>query len=478
MLKFLALSTLYHLLISISKGNSYVFDSLSHLKDLVQLETELGDRLKTYVEKQHENFETLKEFAALVRESNNLVKIHGTDYLNNPVNQFAIIKRFFKGWKQVESLLTEGDEYTALLDSLEANKKRFPSDDGNDLMGAIAAIFRIQHTYNITAQTFVNGKLPGCPAASKLTADDCFELGTAAYGSEQYTRAREWLEEADRILKEEHQETATSRIEVLEYLSWLQYATGDTKAALNSSLELLRIDPRHKSVRESIEHYSKAVKHGEPELSYPQIKANEQRLNIEYFVNSDYSKLCRGEPIKVRHFQVMSAKSYHCWYDNRGDARLLLKPNKVEQVNDDPRVVIFRGLVTDRETARIKQIASPMLNRATVYNIDTGVLEYADYRVSKSAWLEDHLDETIATVNKRIAMVTGLDVQTAEKLQIANYGMGGQYEQHTDHGEPDSPLANDPLGNRIATLLIYLNDVALGGATVFLKAGVHVPPTK
>ncbi|XP_048590324.1 prolyl 4-hydroxylase subunit alpha-1 isoform X4 [Nematostella vectensis] len=340
-------------------------------------------------------------------------------------------------------------------------------------MGAIAAIFRIQHTYNITAHTFVNGKLPGCPAPSKLTADDCFELGTAAYGGEQYARAREWLEEADRILKEEHQETATSRIEVLEYLSWLQYATGDTKAALNSSLELLRIDPRHKSVRESIEHYSKAVKHGEPELSYPQIKANEQRLNIEYFVNSDYSKLCRGEPIKV-----MSAKSYHCWYDNRGDARLLLKPNKVEQVNDDPRVVIFRGLVTDRETARIKQIASPMLNRATVYNIDTGVLEYADYRVSKSAWLEDHLDETIATVNKRIAMVTGLDVQTAEKLQIANYGMGGQYEQHTDHGEPDSPLANDPLGNRIATLLIYLNDVALGGATVFLKAGVHVPPTK
>ena len=32
----------------------------------------------------------------------------------------------------------------------------------------------------------------------------------------------------------------------------------------------------------------------------------------------------------------------------------------------------------------------------------------------------------------RVADVTGLNMETSEELQVANYGMGGHYEPHFD----------------------------------------------
>ena len=54
----------------------------------------------------------------------------------------------------------------------------------------------------------------------------------------------------------------------------------------------------------------------------------------------------------------------------------------------------------------------------------------------------------------------------AEQFQVLNYGMGGEYKPH-----------NDGMG-RIATFMIYLNDVKEGGATVFTRAGVTVKPRR
>ncbi|MEQ2204652.1 Prolyl 4-hydroxylase, alpha polypeptide, partial [Xenoophorus captivus] len=100
------------------------------------------------------------------------------------------------------------------------------------------------------------------------------------------------------------------------------------------------------------------------------------------------------------------------------------------------------------------------LARATVRDPKTGVLTTANYRVSKSAWLEGEEDPVIDRVNQRIEDITGLTVQTAELLQVANYGVGGQYEPHFDFSRRpfDSNLKVD--GNRLATFLNYVsNDV-------------------
>lgn len=50
-----------------------------------------------------------------------------------------------------------------------------------------------------------------------------------------------------------------------------------------------------------------------------------------------------------------------------------------------------------------------------------------------SFWLPNDFNELTETINKRIEMVTGLNLDHAEELQVANYGLGGHYAPHYDH---------------------------------------------
>ena len=90
-------------------------------------------------------------------------------------------------------------------------------------------------------------------------------------------------------------------------------------------------------------------------------------------------------------------------------------------------------------------------------------------------------------MRKWMEIATGLILgpeTAAEYFQIANYGIGGLYKTHTDNViHPDVPHEQqDPwnlyVGDRIATLMVYLTDVEAGGATVFPRAGVTCWPRK
>lgn len=70
--------------------------------------------------------------------------------------------------------------------------------------------------------------------------------------------------------------------------------------------------------------------------------------------------------------------------------------------------------------------------RATVQNYKTGALEIANYRISKSAWLQEHEHKHVAAVSRRVEHMTSMTVDTAEELQVVNYGIGGHYEPHFD----------------------------------------------
>ena len=83
-------------------------------------------------------------------------------------------------------------------------------------------------------------------------------------------------------------------------------------------------------------------------------------------------------------------------------------------------------------------------------------------------------------IYKRISDVTGLDIETAEGLQVASYSIGGHYRTHYDFffGEDLKKYITAWERNRIATWLFYASDVELGGATVFPLAEAIVFPKK
>ena len=62
-------------------------------------------------------------------------------------------------------------------------------------------------------------------------------------------------------------------------------------------------------------------------------------------------------------------------------------------------------------------------------------------------------------------------------MQVANYGLGGQYDTHIDpHGYWEGRAGNrqfEVTGDRLATIMVYLQSIQAGGATAFPNTGLR-----
>lgn len=73
----------------------------------------------------------------------------------------------------------------------------------------------------------------------------------------------------------------------------------------------------------------------------------------------------------------------------------------------------------------------------------------------------------------KIKSLTNVPLVNYEEPQIVRYEFGQQFTWHYDY--IPQPL-QDSSGNRVATVLVYLNDVANGGATCFQDLNIQVKP--
>lgn len=108
-----------------------------------------------------------------------------------------------------------------------------------------------------------------------------------------------------------------------------------------------------------------------------------------------------------------------------------------------------------------------MLIRSQTFSADTAA------KRTSSTWYLKYADvpEFIFKANKLL----GKPITTFEEPQVVRYEMGQQFSFHYD-AIPKSML--DSSGQRVATLLVYLNDVKNGGATVFKDLNIQVRPKK
>jgi prolyl 4-hydroxylase len=72
--------------------------------------------------------------------------------------------------------------------------------------------------------------------------------------------------------------------------------------------------------------------------------------------------------------------------------------------------------------------------------------------------LDDTEHKHIQAISLRVEDMTRMTVDTAEQLQVVNYGVGGHYEPHYDflRKNEESGLPSFQLGNRVATVLFYV----------------------
>lgn len=119
--------------------------------------------------------------------------------------------------------------------------------------------------------------------------------------------------------------------------------------------------------------------------------------------------------------------------------------------------------------------------QSTVVNRETGVGVLSDVRTSSGSFYRIGENKVVSYVEGVLSALFRFPVENGEGLQILRYEKGQHYKPHHDYFDEKAPGSHVQLkrgGQRIATILVYLNDVEAGGATVFPDVGLEVYPKK
>lgn len=146
-----------------------------------------------------------------------------------------------------------------------------------------------------------------------------------------------------------------------------------------------------------------------------------------------------------------------------------------------PVVVTLAGVLSEEECERLIGLATPRLQRSTVTDPRTGTTTAADYRNSDSMFFRLQEDPFIAQLDQRFAALMNCPVENGEGLQVLHYEQGGHYRPHFDFLVPSNATNSESIarsGQRLSTLIVYLNDVLEGGETVFPEIGLSVVPRR
>uniref|UniRef100_A0A3Q3WS80 procollagen-proline 4-dioxygenase n=1 Tax=Mola mola TaxID=94237 RepID=A0A3Q3WS80_MOLML len=446
--------------------------SSGHMTDLLFTERDLVASLKDYVTAEEGKLERIKRWADKLDVLSAAATQDPEGYLGHPVNAFKLIKRLNTEWAELENLVLT-DMSDVFVSNFTIQRQHFPNDD--DQTGAAKALTRLLDTYRLDTDTISAGRLPG---QGVLTADDCFDLGKVAYSEVDYYHTELWMVQALKQLDQGETSRTVDTVTLLDYLSYSVYQQGELERALDITKRLLQLDPTHQRANGNLRYFEYQLSKQMTVKEEEDGSRRKGQLDDYLPERKKYEQLCRGEGLRMT--PRRQSRLFCRYYDNNRHPKYVIGPVKQEDEWDQPHIIRYHNIVSDREMAKVKELAKPRLRRATVHDPQTGKLTTAHYRVSKSAWLGAAEHPVVDTINQRIEDITGLDVSTAEELQVANYGVGGQYEPHFDFGQKDEPDAFEELGtgNRIATWLLYMSDVQAGGATVFTDIGVSVWPQK
>jgi prolyl 4-hydroxylase len=158
---------------------------------------------------------------------------------------------------------------------------------------------------------------------------------------------------------------------------------------------------------------------------------------------------------------------------NSGD-EMILKYSAIEDDYIEPQV--FNDVITEDEKKYIIDTAGPMFARSSVVGSD----KPSEVRTSETAWIHKD-DQVVGPMMKRICDQFGVPFENAESLQVVRYKPGTYYRQHHDSCCDDNESCKgfaQSSGQRIRTILVYLNDDFEGGETDFptLNKKLKAPP--
>lgn len=146
-----------------------------------------------------------------------------------------------------------------------------------------------------------------------------------------------------------------------------------------------------------------------------------------------------------------------------------------------PVVAVLDDVLSPEECDAVVALARTELQPSATLSPVTGENQVRDHRTSQGAFLRNGDDPLLRRLNRRIAEIMNQPVEHGEALHVLHYQVGAEYKPHHDYFDPANTGFAGTLkrgGQRVATLIVYLNDVDEAGDTVFPKIGLSIVPKK
>jgi prolyl 4-hydroxylase len=147
----------------------------------------------------------------------------------------------------------------------------------------------------------------------------------------------------------------------------------------------------------------------------------------------------------------------------------------------NPQVVVFGGLLAADECEALIDAARPRLVRSETVDNSTGGSEVNAARTSEGMFFERGESPLVERIEQRIAVLVGWPVSHGEGLQVLRYRAGAEYKPHHDYFDPKHPGTATILqrgGQRVGTVVIYLNTPAAGAPSTFPDVQLEVAPIR
>jgi prolyl 4-hydroxylase len=146
-----------------------------------------------------------------------------------------------------------------------------------------------------------------------------------------------------------------------------------------------------------------------------------------------------------------------------------------------PFIAVLVNVLSAEECEQLIALARPRLTPSTVVDPVTGENRVAEHRNSEGMFFLPGETPLIAALDARFSHLMNLPIDHGEGLQVLRYGPGTRSTPHFDFLVPRNEASEQSLrrsGQRVSSLVAYLNDVAGGGETAFPHAGLSVCPQR
>jgi len=162
--------------------------------------------------------------------------------------------------------------------------------------------------------------------------------------------------------------------------------------------------------------------------------------------------------------------------------KISLGEYEMEIVHHDPKIYSIMGVITAAECKHFQEISTDFMQRSLVSSIDAdkekkGALDKR--RTSRNCWVKHNHSNITLSVAKRISELVQMPLENAESFQVLHYSSSQEYQPHMDTFDPKTDLGKSYLGKsgqRVITVLGYLNDVDKGGETSFPNVEKMITP--